>query len=325
MSLFFQYVKCHKKTLLLYIVCVVTFAVVFFLSRSSLDAVLYGALLCAISTAFFTVYDFYHFSRQHKRLICLQKSIDSEIDHLPEPRSMIDKDYTDLLVELHRLRRQLESQFHIKQKELKDYFSLWVHQVKTPISAIDLLLQSKGTAADKTDKAIRRELFNVEEYVSMAMSYVRIGDMAADFVFEETPLDDLIKETLKKYAPVFIGKKVAVNYRETAVTVVTDKKWCLTVLAQILSNALKYTPENGTIFIYVTDEKLFIEDTGIGIKPEDLPRVFQKGFTGYNGRQYSKSTGQGLYLCKTIMDRLSHNIAISSDAEGTRVMLDFSR
>lgn len=330
MKLFVQYLKSHKKLWMLYILCALIYITIFFLSNSDLDPVLYGALLCFIGTAFFVGYDFYKFRKQHQLLQQLADTIDSQIDHLPEPRRLIDEDYTEIIRNLHEEKRRFESSAYIARKEMADYFTLWAHQVKTPISAMDLILQS-GDGGER-DKRLAMELFHVEEYVNLAMSYIRIEDISQDFGFETISLDHLIRQTLKKYVDVFIGKKITMDFQETNRDIISDSKWLSVVLGQILSNALKYTEEGGKISIYMEPyeptgkDVLVIEDTGIGIREEDLPRLFSKGFTGYNGRQHSKSSGQGLYICKTIMDKLSHKIFLTSEeGRGTRVFLDFSR
>ena len=175
-----------------------------------------------------------------------------------------------------------------------------------------------------------KELFRTEQYVEMVMTYLRIGDISRDMVLSWYPLDDMIRQAVRKYSRLFIIQKLKLDFRETDSMVLTDEKWLVFVIEQILSNALKYT-KKGTVSIYAQKEgpsqiALVIEDTGIGIAGEDLPRVFERGFTGYNGREYKKSTGIGLYLCKKVMDRLGHGMRIQSvPGEGTKVFLDLGR
>ena len=134
-------------------------------------------------------------------------------------------------------------------------------------------------------------------------------------------MDALIRQAVRKYAPLFIRRKIILSYEPVHCEVLTDEKWLVLVLEQILSNALKYTVE-GSISIYMEDDWLVIEDTGIGLCSEDLPRIFEKGFTGYNGRSDKKSTGFGLYLCKQIIEKLRCQIRVESKlGKGTRVLL----
>lgn len=322
----FDYLRFHKKAIFLFFVCTGIFALVFFLSNIPLDAVLYAGLLSLITMAAAAGYSFFQFSRHHRNLEKLVETIDAQIDLMPEPRNIIDADYTKIIKELHRQKRESESRAYIEKKELADYFTLWTHQIKTPISAMGLMLQKKGAWAGEEDRELAMELFEIEECVNKAMSYVRISDLSSDLVFEELDLDGIIRQAVKKYASIFIQRKISLDFQETHYQVTTDKKWLLIVLGQILSNSLKYTPQGGKICIKMDGHCLILSDTGVGIRAEDIPRLFEKGFTGENGRKYSKSTGQGLYLCKTIMDKLSHRILVESkEGEGTRVILDLFR
>ena len=171
---------------------------------------------------------------------------------------------------------------------------------------------------------MQTELFKTEQYVEMVLTYVRMEDMSGDLMLKEYALDNLIKQALKKYSRMFAMQKLALHYEALRVTVTTDEKWLVFVLEQILSNALKYT-KSGSIHIYLSPnapKTLVIEDTGIGIAPEDLPRIFEKGYTGCNGRADKRSTGIGLYLCRQIMEKLSHTIRIESEmGVGTKVYL----
>lgn len=211
-------------------------------------------------------------------------------------------------------------------QEKQDFFALWAHQIKTPIAALNLLLQG-----EKQDvAACRQELFKIESYVEMALNYLRFEEMSNDLVLERNSLEQLVRQVVKKYAAIFIYNHISIQLEHLDYTVLTDEKWFCFVLEQILSNALKYTEKGGTIQIFTKQESnqlwLVIEDNGIGIWEEDLPRVFERGFTGYNGRADKKSTGIGLYLCKKVMGRLRHQIRIESKVGvGTQVFLGLAR
>ena len=162
--------------------------------------------------------------------------------------------------------------------------------------------------------------------LSTLLGYLRLDSESTDYVLRDTDLDGLLRQAVRKFARMFILKKIALDLQETGRTVLTDEKWLSFVVEQVLSNALKYTPAGGRIRIYGDGETVVIADSGIGIREEDLPRVFEKGFTGYNGREDRKSTGIGLYLCRRVMDRLNHSISIvSRPGQGTLVRLDLSR
>lgn len=186
-----------------------------------------------------------------------------------------------------------------------------MHQIKTPISVMRMVLQSEDT---KEHRELAAELFRIEQYVEMVLGYLRLNSESSDYVFQEYKLDTIIKQAVHKYASQFVRKRIQLRYEPTEITVLTDEKWLLFIIEQLLSNAIKYTHE-GSITITVTPDKIIkISDTGIGIAAEDIPRIFEKGFTGYNGRADKKSTGLGLYLCRTAADRLSHKISVQSEA-----------
>ena len=241
---------------------------------------------------------------------------------------MIENDYQHLVKHLHEQCAELETKMTMDHQDMVDYYSMWVHQIKTPIAAMNVLLQTSEDGEPESNlyvQDMKLELFKIEQYVEMVLTYLRMEDMSGDLSFGEYELDDLIRQAVRKYSKMFIARKIRLVYEPVQTRVLTDEKWLVFVLEQILSNALKYT-RAGSISIYMEKGKLVIQDTGIGIYEEDLPRVFEKGFTGYNGRTDKKSTGIGLYLCKTIMDKLGHGIAIKSEVEkGTKVYLAFRR
>lgn len=203
-----------------------------------------------------------------------------------------------------------------------DYYTTWAHQIKTPISVMRMTLQDVDTAEHRE---LLAELFRIEQYVEMALNWVRLGSDSMDFVFREYELDGIIRQAIHKYASQFIRRRLKLSYEPAEIIVLTDEKWLLFIIEQILSNAIKYTQEGG-VSIRVQDKVLKIEDTGIGIAPEDVPRIFEKGFTGYNGRADKKSTGLGLYLCSLTAEKLSHKIWVESEVgQGTAVFLDLHR
>ena len=247
------------------------------------------------------------------------------MENLPEARSYIESEYQEIIQNMYEKMSELQSTERIGRQEMKDYYSMWAHQIKTPIAAMKVLAQAASDTEDARTyellQDMQTELFKTEQYVEMVLTYVRMEDMSGDLMLKEYALDNLIKQALKKYSCMFAMQKLALHYEALRVTVTTDEKWLVFVLEQILSNALKYTGE-GSISIYMEEEWLVIEDTGIGICPEDLPRIFEKGFTGYNGRSDKKSTGIGLYLCKQIIEKLRCQIRVESKlGKGTRVLL----
>ncbi len=236
---------------------------------------------------------------------------------------LLEEDYQALLRAVCQDRARLAAESENRFRELTDYYSLWVHQIKTPIAAIDLLLQEDDSQAGRE---VEMELLKIRQYVDMVLSYLRLDSDSTDYVLREYPLDDILRQAVRKFARMFILKKITLDFQETGRTVLTDEKWLLFVVEQVLSNALKYTPSGGKIRVYGDGATAVIADNGIGIREEDQARVFEKGFTGYNGRADKKSTGIGLYLCRLVCDRLNHGISLASrPGQGTLVRLDLDR
>ena len=311
---------------------VVIFGILFYLYDIPFDAIIYGCELSFVWCAVCLFIDFYKYYKRHKLLHINREQFFDDAEQLPEYMDIIEYDYQELAKKLYQAKQELISKNRIAKKELLDYYGMWVHQIKTPIAALDILLQNTERMLYQLDekemmqKAIsvsdmKMELFKIEQYVEMALNYLRVEDISSDLVFKKHELDDMVRQVIRKYAKIFISKKTKIDFKLTKACIVTDEKWFIFVLEQIISNALKYI-KKGQIFIYMKEKSLVIEDTGIGIPAEDLPRIFEKGFTGYNGRENKKSTGIGLYLCKNIMDKLQWNITVDSEVgSGTKIYL----
>lgn len=238
-----------------------------------------------------------------------------------EPEVFKNTNFSKRIINLEKENREMESAFELKMKDFKEYISTWTHQIKTPLFSLDLILNDHPIDSN----AAKNEVFEIEEYIDNLLSYMRLESLSTDFVFEEVSLDDLVSSSIKKYSKVFIRRKNKVDFKASGLIIATDKKWFSLILDQILSNANKYT-KNGCIYIYIEGTNLVIKDTGIGIRKEDLPRVFDKSYTGYNGRIYKKSTGIGLNLVKNTAENLSIDVLIESEVDvGTKVILNLSR
>ena len=224
------------------------------------------------------------------------------------------------LLEMDKKNRAIEERE--KLNDLMDYYTLWAHQIKTPIAASSLLV---GEIEDKKVKnQLEQELFKIESYVNIVLQYLRLESFHEDLVLKKENLEDLVKEIVKKYAIFFIQKGLSLNLHDLDRTIITDRKWFVVILEQVLSNSLKYTSQGG-IEIYFQEDTLYIKDSGLGIQDADLLRVFERGFSGYNGRLTQQSSGLGLYLSKKISDELGHQISIASQVgQGTTVMISFS-
>ena len=318
----FSYLKERLKFIVVYMCFIFIFYIVFALYSLPLGTILYATLLCTTLAMILSIYDFDKYYRKHKRLQDIKNNITITLDNLPLPKTMEERDYQNLITTLYEDKIRLISRSDHRNMELMEYFTIWTHQIKTPLSAANLLLQSEEK---NIKEELLNEIFEIDQYVDMALQYIRVENMSSDLILEEYSLLEIIRKAVKSYAKIFIYKKIKLELGEIDTKVITDEKWLLFVLKQIISNSLKYTNAGG-ICISLEEEKiLVIKDTGIGISEEDIPRIFERGFTGYNGRMDKKSTGLGLHLCKTILDKLSHKIYISSKVGvGTIVKIDLS-
>ena len=206
--------------------------------------------------------------------------------------------------------KNLKSEMLNQKDDLNAYFLMWLHQIKTPMTVSKLLLEKPD---DTTNTKLKMQLMYIEQYINMAMNYLKMIDHSTDMDITEVNLDDIIKNLLKKYSLLFIHNHISLEYQSNLTYVISDSQWLTILIEQILSNALKYT-ENGKIAIQYLEDKhaLEIRDTGIGIRSEDIPKIFDRGYSGFNGRMNEKSSGLGLYLARKISERLNIQIEVES-------------
>lgn len=310
MMLFFRYIAGQAKLILIMSFFSAIFTVTFWLYHLPTEAVLYPTFLCALFGFIFIVIDFVKMKRKHRELSTLLSLDASMIDTLPEYKGIDDRDYIEIIRKLQREVMELERFSDEKYRDMIEYYTIWAHQIKTPIASMRLHLQNEDTTVSRK---LLSDLFRVEQYAQMVLAFIRLDSDSSDYVFKAYPLDNIIKQAVKRFSGEFILRKISLRYEPTERDLVTDEKWFLFVLEQIISNALKYTRE-GEIKIYMRDrDTLCIEDSGIGIAPQDLPRIFENGYTGYNGRTDKKASGIGLYLCKRICDKLGIRISARSE------------
>lgn len=316
-KILWEYCRQRRKLLCLLLVLAAINGFLFAVYHLEWEALWYMLLLWAVVGLIAAVMDFWLFYSRHKKLESLRANIRYTLEELPQPRNLIEADYDDALRAVFSEKQRVESAADQEKGAMLEYYTLWAHQIKTPIAALRLLLQSEETEWSRDALA---ELFRVEQYVEMVLSYLRLGSTTNDFVIQEYPLEGIVRQAVRKYAPLFIRKKIQLEMEPLPSKVLTDEKWLCFVVEQILSNALKYTPKGKITIREEPGKALVIEDTGIGIAPEDLPRIFEKGFTGRNGREDKRATGLGLYLCREVLQKLSHKMRIDSQpGKGTQV------
>lgn len=323
MKRFGRYVYDCRYIWLWALLCGGIFVVVFALYEINMKAVWYPLLLSTVLSAVMILLGFIRHDRKHREMEHIRMSggsIADITDALPRAGSLTEEDYQALISRMEDAYKAEKGTWDAARRDMNDYYATWVHQIKAPIAVMKVLLQQEDTPENRELSA---ELFRVEQYAEMALSYVRLGEGASDLMIQEYALDDIIRKAVRKYAGQFIRRKIRLVYEGTDLRVLTDEKWLGFIIEQLLSNAVKYTTEGSVTISVDRFKRLSVTDTGIGISLEDLPRIFEKGYTGYNGRLDKKSTGIGLYLCRMAADKLGHELtAQSRPGKGSRFTVD---
>ena len=311
MKLFGSYLKYRAKIIISCIVVIALFASSYLLFEMPGIAVLYPLILTLGIGIIAVIFDFIFFVKRHRMLTS---------EELPVPEDQIEEDYQMIISKLNEEAKLSKMRSSEDYNNMIEYYTVWAHQIKTPIAAMRLNLQSEDT---EQARRLMGDLNRIEAYVEMVLTFLRLDSNNTDYVIKEYDLDEIIRPAIRKFSREFILKKLKLEYEPIEFTTITDSKWLSFIIEQVISNAVKYTSE-GSVRIYMNEPGILcIEDTGIGISAEDLPRIFENGYTGFNGREDKRASGIGLYLCKRIADNLGHKIyAESTVGEGTRMFLD---
>ncbi len=324
MKLFIAYLREKSKTVLVFTIFAGIFSVSFVLYHLPIEAVLYPTMLCI---GFGIIFLMYNFWREKSRLEALQKLKEVlenlSVEQLPLAKGIMEEEYQKIIELLCQSRRDIVTHMDNRYFDMIDYYTIWAHQIKTPIASMRLKLQNEDSVLSRK---LMSDLLRIEQYVDMVLTFLRLDAETTDYVFAECDLDAIIRGAVKKFRSEFIDRKLSLLYEPVNMKVMTDEKWLSFVIEQVISNALKYTRQGSIEITMEAPEILCIKDTGIGIATEDLPRIFEKGYTGYNGRSDKKASGIGLYLCKRICNNLGHTIyAASVIDEGTAISIDLTR
>lgn len=349
MQIFYSYILKIKSQIIFLISVITLMTCILMLNNVESAEILYGDSLLVFVAAAGLLYGYYKHYQRYKYLKDIGKNIEVSINNLPEPEDCIEEEYQQMIKNLSYYYNGVLNKNLSKFSDMEEYYTMWIHQIKTPIAAMKLLLQEKeGGSSVSYEQA---QLFKIEQYAEMALQYIRLGSESTDFVIKKVDVHSVVKEAVYKYARMFIQKKIKLDFADFDVLVVSDEKWLEFVIEQILSNAVKYTNKGG-VSIYIECNRvsgnngnvngisvngildytvpgnietvLVIKDTGIGINSADLPRICEKGYTGYNGHDDKLSTGIGLYMCSKILKKLSHRMEIESEeGKGTKVRVIF--
>ncbi|MCB2340484.1 sensor histidine kinase [Clostridium estertheticum] len=268
----------------------------------------------------------YYVQFQHIKKLLFVKDSEDKTPILPSQMDYRDEIYAQIIQMIYedfmKMARVTETDF----KENAEFMTAWVHEIKTPITTSKLLLESEEKGCD----SLKEEIEKIDDYVEKVLCYSRSNSFSQDYILSEVSINKLIKESIKKHSIIFIKKHIKlINKVPETLIIDTDKKWLLFIIDQLLSNSLKYTSNGGSIIFKHTEAEkevlLIVEDTGIGIKSEDINRLFKKSFTGFNGRNENlKASGMGLYLSQKIAKKLGHYITLESEyGKGTKVIIHF--
>lgn len=325
---FGAFLYSRRRIIAVILLIAAVFALFMFIYGVPISALVYASAICAAVTLFAAAGDLIRYYNKCRLLDELKKEILLTIEHLPTADNKTEELYKELIKLLSEAKTGLRSEADKRYENTLMYFTMWVHQVKTPISAMSLVLQN----SDFPENAELAEgLQKIEQYVEMALLYVKLDNEDEDLVFRSCSLDRIVRQAVKRFSAQFIRKRIALVYEPLEIDVLTDEKWLLFVVEQVISNALKYT-SGGSVEISLEapgTPVLLVRDSGMGIAPEDLPRVFERGFTGNNGRSDKKATGIGLYLCRRVCEKLGCGISARSSCETgrsfTEIRIDLRR
>lgn len=323
MKSFLFYLRQRRRRLAVNLLFCAIFAGTFALFRLPVRAVLYALLICLLVGFFLVSADYRRVLKKHRQLERIRSMADAAPENFPPADCAEDSDYQQIIRLLREEQFAFRTETGKRYENMVDYYTIWAHQIKTPIASMRLHLQNEDSPLSRK---LSSDLFRIEQYADMVLTFLRLDSDSTDYVFREYDLDKIVKSAVKKFSSEFIGRKLSLVYEPLNTTVVTDEKWLSFVIEQVLSNALKYTPSGSITISLAGGKTLRIEDTGIGIAPEDLPRIFENGYTGYNGRTDRKASGIGLYLCRRICTNLGHTITASSTVDvGTVIDIDLSQ
>lgn len=323
MKLFTQYLKQRWRGIAVAILFCFIFAATFALYHLPIEAVFYPASICGALGLMLLGIDFRRVLTKHKKLERIRTITDAIAESFPKVEGMEDADYQQIIQLLADEQAQFHTAMNQRYEDMVAYYTIWAHQIKTPIASMRLTLQNEDS---QLSRKLSGDLFRIEQYVEMVMMFLRLDSDSTDYVIREHNLDAIIRQAVRKFAGEFIARKLQLVYEPVKTKVITDEKWLSFVVEQVLSNALKYTSSGSITITLESPKTLCIRDTGMGIAPEDLPRIFEKGYTGYHGRADKKASGIGLYLCKRICNNLGHKISAESAPDvGTIIHIDLNQ
>lgn len=323
-----------KERMLFLMVNLITFLLISILMNIvevSMNAIFVLFLIWFFPLLIYMFLEFIKYNRYFKNLTSTLEGLDKKY-LLPEvingPRSQEERIISDVLKECNKSMHENVKYYKDEQAEYKEYIETWVHEIKTPIASAKLILENDDS---NLSSRINYEMKRVEGFIEQVLYYARSSDVSKDYIIREFSLRDIVMKAVKNNSRDFINRNIKLNINKIEGNIFSDAKWIEFIINQIIINAIKFSiPNKGEISISskVNENNivLTIEDNGVGINEKDIDRVFEKGFTGENGRNFGKSTGMGLYLCKKLCDKLGIGISLTSKEKiGTKVSIVFPK
>ncbi len=241
----------------------------------------------------------------------------ANLDNLNQLEQPSDKAYQKIIAALIQKEAEATLVYQSDQDKMQQMIKLWSHQMKIPLATLSLMEQTNQLEKE----SVRQQILRLENNLSRLMNYIKFNQNQSDFRFESVSMRDILVDLVKKNQVLYRQKDLSLTIEGDWI-LKSDKKWLSFSLAQILDNAIKYNKPGGKVSIRIQDKSVCIQDTGIGILAEDIPRIFEEGFTGYNGHEHQKATGLGLYMTKQILNHLEFDISIQSQVDqGTKVLI----
>ena len=329
---FFRFVKDNKVNILVSLLLFILVILLMFTFQVNSSLIVISIIFFLSGFIFLLLYNYFRKKKFYNELINNTKLLDKKylvLETLNEPTFLEGKILYDSLYQIDKSMNEHIKLYEKNLSDFKEYVEMWIHEVKIPLSSLSLMCHNHH---DTIDKKYLNQINKLDNYVDQVLYYVRSNDAEKDFLIKKTNLEKVINSVMIKNKDEILLNNITVNVENLNIFVYTDTKWLIFIINQILNNSIKYKKKNGNslIKIYATEEKnlvnLFIYDNGIGINKSDITRVFDKTFTGENGRKDANSTGMGLYIVKKLIDKLGHKISISSkENEYTEVKITFGK
>ena len=324
-----EFIKERMIFLIINLIMFLLVAILMKIVKVSINIILILFLIWFGPILIYMFLEFIKYRRYLNNLINTVENLDRKYllpEVIEEPRFQEARIINDVLKQCNKSMHEKVKHYKDEQIEYREYIETWVHEIKTPIASAKLILENDNS---NLSERINYEMKRVEGFIEQVLYYARSSDVSKDYIIKEFSLRSVVMKSVKSNSRDFINKNIKLDIRGIEGNIFSDEKWVEFIINQIIINAMKFSiPNEGKVSIYskVNENNIIltIEDNGVGINEKDIDRVFEKGFTGENGRKFGKSTGIGLYLCKKLCDKLGIGISLSSkQGKGTRINIIF--